>query len=66
MGQIKIGNDKYENYPEADFDQVVTISFRCHSQNQVKMATDFIKKHNQLKKKECPWIMKYFPNLLIK
>lgn len=67
MGQIKVGNKKqWEDYPEAEMDQIVTISFRCHTQNQVNMATDFIKKHNRLKRKECPWIMKYLPNLLIK
>lgn len=63
---LKVNKEKYQDYTEADFDQIVTISFRCHTQNQVNVACDFIKKHNKLKKKECPWIMKYFPNLVTK
>lgn len=66
MGKVKIGNEKYEDYPEAEMDQVITISFRCHTQNQVNEACNFIKKHNALKKKECPWIMKYTPNMITK
>ena len=64
---VSIGKKvKYEDYPEADMDIVVTVSFRCHTQNQVNTALDFTKKHNKLKKKECPWIMKYIPNLVTK